>query len=142
MINFREYLQQELTKTNDEQVKNTIVRPAEKEKTIDDIVYEANPAIWTAREVSGIKYLIYNKKKLNITKLKEEINNIYSKNGYTGYGFAKLSEPELVRYTKVKNIIIPLFAQSDVVTELEPATVAQKLYMNEIKDFEWTPEEY
>lgn len=142
MISFRDYLQQELTKTNDEQVKDTVVRPIEKEKTIEDVVYEAKPEIWTAREVGGVKYIIYNRKLLNITKLKENLAKIYAENGYPGYGFSKLNEHELIRYTKVKNIIIPLFAQPLADKELNSELVAERLFVNEIKDFEWKPEEY
>lgn len=142
MISFREYLQQELTKTNDEQVKQTVVRPVEKEKTIEDVVYEAKPEIWTARIISGVKYLIYNGKFLNISKLKEELTKLYDANGYSGYGFSKLNESELIRYTKVKNIIITMFMQGTYDKELDPVAIADKLFVNEIKDFEWKPEEY
>lgn len=142
MISFREYLQREVTKTNDEQVKQTVVRPIEKEKTIEDVVYESKPEIWTAREVSGVKYLIFNHKILNISELKKQISNVYDKNGYSGYGFSKLNEHELIRYTRVKNIIIPAFMQNNYDKELNPSLIAEKLFMNEIKDFEWKPEEY
>lgn len=142
MISFREYLQQELTKTNDEQVKNTAVIPVKKERTIEDELYDAKPEIWTARVISDVKYLIYNGKLLNITQLKEDLNKIYTEKGYPGYGFSKLNEHELIRYTKVKNIIIQVFAQDLYKKEIPSEVVAEKLFMNEIKDFEWKPEEY
>lgn len=141
MISFREYLNNELNKTTDVKVQSTIIHKVEKEKTLDDIIEAANPKIWTAREINGIKYLIYNKKVLNVTDLKKKINVFYTSKGYTNYGFAKLSEPDLVRYTKVKNIIMPMFLSTPD-TFLNLDEVVDGLFKNEIKNYEWKLEEY
>lgn len=142
MINFREYLQQELLKLNDEQVKHTVVKPIiKKEETIEDIIYKSRPEIWTAREISGVKYLFFNNKFLNISELKNILQKIYTENGYSGYGFSKLSESELIRYTYVKNILIDFFITKES-KEINPNDVADTLFKHELKDFEWKPEEY
>ena len=141
MINFKEYLTEQENKTTDEMVKNTIIHEASKEESLEDIVEKADPNTWTARIVNNIKYVIYSGKTLNITELKEEIENLYNSKGYSNYGFAKLDEHELIRYTRVKNIIMPQFKKG-YDDELDPKHIANLLFINELKDFDWKPEEY
>lgn len=141
MINFKQYLVEEENKATDEQIKDTVVRKADKELTLEEVVKTAKPTIWTAREVKNNKYLIYNNKYLNITKLKKEMDLIYSNNGYADYGFSKLSESELVRYTSVKDVLMTFFTSS-ITDEIEPEAVANKLFLSELKEFDWKPEEY
>lgn len=141
MRNFKEYLTEELNKTTDERIKNTIIRPVTAEKSLEDIIDEANPDVWTAREVKKIKYLIFKGKTLNLTELKKNITELYNEKGYTGYGFSKLSESDLVRYTKVKDILTKAF-DTDINSELDCKNVANLLFVNELKEFDWKPEEY
>jgi len=141
MINFKQYLVEEENKATDELSKSTVVRKAAKEMTLEDVIKEANPTIWTAREINNNKYLIYNQKYINITELKKQIDILYTNKGYTGYGFSKLSESELVRYTMVKDVLMSFF-RSVPEDEIDPETVANKLFINELKEFDWKPEEY
>ena len=77
---------------------------------------------------------------LNISKFKQEIDKIYSENGYSNFGFAKIPAEDLVRYKKIKDLIMPTFY--DVMTdEIDPSIVAKILYDNEYKEFDWQPEE-
>lgn len=141
MINFKQYLVEEENKATDEQIKDTVVRKAAKEMTLEDVINNANPTIWTAREIGNNKYLIYNKKYINITELKKQIDILYNNKGYKDYGFSKLSESELIRYTMVKNILMTFF-RSVSEGEIDPESVANKLFISELKEFDWKPEEY
>ena len=141
MINFKQYLVEEENKATDEQIKDTVVRKAAKEMTLEDVINNANPIIWTAREIGNNKYLIYNKKYINITELKKQIDILYNNKGYKDYGFSKLSESELIRYTMVKNILMTFF-RSTSEDEIDPESVANKLFISELKEFDWKPEEY
>ena len=141
MINFKQYLVEEENKATDEQIKDTVVRKAAKEMTLEDVINNANPTIWTAREIGNNKYLIYNKKYINITELKKQVDILYNNKGYKDYGFSKLSESELIRYTMVKNILMTFF-RSTSEDEIDPESVANKLFISELKEFDWKPEEY
>ena len=141
MINFKQYLVEEENKATDEQIKDTVVRKAAKEMTLEDVINNVNPTIWTAREIGNNKYLIYNKKYINITELKKQIDILYNNKGYKDYGFSKLSESELIRYTMVKNILMTFF-RSTSEDEIDPESVANKLFISELKEFDWKPEEY
>ena len=141
MINFKQYLAEETNKATDELSKSAVVRKAAKEMTLEDVVKDANPAIWTAREINSDKYLVYNRKYIDITELKKRIDILYNNKGYVGYGFSKLSESELVRYTSVKDILMTFFISS-ITDKIDPEAVADKLFLSELKEFEWKPEEY
>ena len=132
---------EEVDKTTDEMSRNTIVRPADKDESVDDILASANPAVWTARIIRDKKYLFYNSKYIDVTKLVEEINRVYTEKGYTGYGFSKLDESDIVRYTRTKNVLMKCFSES-ITEELDPSHVADVMFANEMKDFDWKPEEY
>jgi len=132
---------EEVDKTTDEMSRNTIVRPADKDETVDDVLASANPAVWTARIIRDKKYLFYNSKYVDVTKLVEEINRVYTEKGYTGYGFSKLDESDIVRYTRTKNVLMKCFSES-ITEELDPSHVADVMFANEMKDFDWKPEEY
>ena len=75
-----------------------------------------------------------------MTSLKEEITRLYDSKGYSGYGFSKLDEHDLIRYTKVKNILMRSF-ESELNDFIDPVSMAEIMFMNEFKDFEWRPEE-
>lgn len=141
MANFNDYIASELNRTTDEKVKSTVIRKEPEHITIEYVMKNAKPEIWTAREIDGIKYLFFGGKKLNITDLKKQIDNLYSKNGYNNYGFSKLSESELVRYPKIKDILIKCFSVEHTDT-LSPVNTAQRIYDNELNDLMWKPEDY
>ena len=141
MSNFSEYVNGQVNKSTDELVKRTVIKPVQAEDTIEDTVLKCNPETWTAREINNVKYLIYNKKIINITELKQKIADVYNERGYSNYGFAKLTERDLVRYTKVKNILMDSFL-SEVSDELDTDYLAGKFFDKELKDFDWKPEEY
>lgn len=141
MSSFSEYVNGQVNKSTDELVKRTVIKPVQAEDTIEDTVLKCNPETWTAREINNVKYLIYNKKFINITELKQKIADVYNERGYSNYGFAKLSERDLVRYTKVKNILMDSFL-SEVSDELDTDYLAGKFFDKELKDFDWKPEEY
>lgn len=141
MSSFSEYINGQVNKSTDELVKRTVIKPVQAEDTIEDTVLKCNPETWTAREINNVKYLIYNKKFINITELKQKIADVYNERGYSNYGFAKLSERDLVRYTKVKNILMDSFL-SEVSDELDTDYLAGKFFDKELKDFDWKPEEY
>jgi hypothetical protein len=141
MSSFSEYVNGQVNKSTDELVKRTVIKPVQAEDTIEDTVTKCNPETWTAREINNVKYLIYNKKFINITELKQKIADVYNERGYSNYGFAKLTERDLVRYTKVKNILMDSFL-SEVSDELDTDYLAGKFFDKELKDFDWKPEEY
>ena len=140
MLNFKEYLQEEVGKTTDEMARTAPIRDTGSTDIYEELA-KANPSVWTARIVGGRKYAIYSGKYLDLTALVSEIGTLYGSRGYSGYGFAKLDEAELVRYTKSKNVLMRCFSActSD---ELDPAETAESLFAAEPKDFDWKPEEY
>lgn len=122
-------------------VVNKIVTPAPvKEKDIYDYLKETKPTVWTAKIVKNQKYLIYNEHYLNISNLAKELKALYSKNGYENYGFSKLDESDLIRYTTVRDILSREFSNPMATSELDPVAVAQTIFENELKDFEWKPQ--
>lgn len=141
MISFHDYVQQEMNKSTDDKVTSTVIKPIKAEDTIEDTVPKCNPNTWTAREINNVKYLIYNGKFINITELKAKINAVYLQNGYTNYGFSKLTEYDLVRYTQVKNILMDAF-MSEISDELDAEYLANKFFAKELKDLDWKPEVY
>lgn len=103
--------------------------------------YHADPKKWTAKIIDDEKLLFFNDHFLNITKLRDEIQKLYNAQGYEHYGFAKLSETELVRYKTLRDIIVGEFLREYGNEELDPAAVAQIIFDNEAKEFEWRPEQ-
>lgn len=140
-MNFKQYLIEEENRNTDEMVKNTIIRKADKEESLEDVVEKAVPTIWTARIINNRKYVIYLGKTLDITSLLEALGNLYNQKGYNGYGFAKLDESDLIRYTKVKDILMRAFRNS-ITDTLDPKELAELMFKNEVKEFDWKPEEY
>lgn len=152
MISFTEYVKLNQNKAYNhspivvpeikvKQVVKKLVEPAPvKEKDVYDYLKESNPQIWTAKIVKDQKYLIYNEHYLNITVLAKEIKSLYSKNGYEKYGFSKLDESDLIRYTTVRDILSKEFSNPTATSELDPVGVAQTIFENELKDFEWKPQ--
>lgn len=111
-----------------------------KEKDVYDYLSEINSNVWTAKVVSNIKYLFYNKHFLNISELKTKITDLYRTNGYENYGYSKLDESDLVRYTTIRDILSTEFNNPTANTELDTNIVAQTIWEHELKDFEWKPQ--
>lgn len=152
MISFRDYVQLNQNKAFNHQpvavpevkvkkIVSQIVAPAPvKEKDVYDYMKEANPKVWTAKIVKDQKYLIYNEHYLNVSILAKTLKDLYNQNGYENYGFSKLDESDLIRYTTVRDILSREFMNPTATTELEPSSVAQTIFENELKDFEWKPQ--
>lgn len=111
-----------------------------KEKDVYDYLKEINPQIWTAKIVQNKKYLFYNEHYLDVSALAKELKTIYTNKGYNNYGFSKLDESDLIRYTTVREILAKEFNNDTNDTELNPAFVAETMFNNELKDFEWKPQ--
>lgn len=150
-LSFREYVQLNMDKAYNHQkvevpqvkVKKIVasVAPAPvKEKDVFDYLKEINPKTWTARIVQNKKYLFYNEHYLDISALATELKTLYTNKGYNNYGFSKLDESDLIRYTTVRDIIAKEFNNDTNDTELNPSQVAQTIFNNELKDFEWQPQ--
>ena len=149
-ISFREYVKLNMDKAYNHQkvevpqVKKKVVKqiaPAPiKEKDAFDYLNEFNPQVWTAKIVQNKKYLFYNKHYLDVSKLAAETKKLYTNEGYHNYGFAKLDESDLIRYTTVRDILAEEFNNPTNETELNPEEVAKILFKNELKDFEWKPQ--
>ena len=150
-LSFREYVKLNMDKAYNHQkvevpqvkVKKIVasVAPAPvKEKDVFDYLKEINPKTWTARIVQNKKYLFYNEHYLDISALATELKTLYTNKGYNNYGFSKLDESDLIRYTTVRDIIAKEFNNETDETELNPVQVAQTIFNNELKDFEWQPQ--
>lgn len=150
-LSFREYVKLNMDKAYNHQkvevpqvkVKKIVaqVAPAPvKEKDVFDYLKEINPKTWTARIVQNKKYLFYNEHYLDISALATELKTLYTNKGYNNYGFSKLDESDLIRYTTVRDIIAKEFNNETNETELNPVQVAQTIFNNELKDFEWQPQ--
>lgn len=152
MISFSEYVNLNMNKAYNHQpvvvpeikvkkvVKQVIAPAPIKEKDVYDYLSEANPKTWTAKIVKDQKYLFYNEHYINITSLATNIKSLYASNGYENYGFSKLDESDLIRYTTVRDILSKEFMNPTATNELDPVAVAQTIYENELKDFEWKPQ--
>lgn len=149
-ISFREYVKLQQNKAYNHQnvevpvVKKEIVKPVVsapvKEKDAFDYIKEINPQIWTAKIVKNKKYLFYNEHYLDITNLATELKTLYTNKGYHNYGFSKLDESDLIRYTTVRDVLAKEFNSPNSATELDAKDVALSLFNNELKDFEWKPQ--
>ena len=144
-LSFREYVKLNMDKAYNHQkvevpqvkVKKIVapVAPAPvKEKDVFDYLKEINPQTWTARIVQNKKYLFYNEHYLDISALATELKTLYTNKGYNNYGFSKLDESDL----SLGNENIHNNETNE--TELNPAHVAQTIFNNELKDFEWQPQ--
>lgn len=141
MTSFNDYLARELNKTSDEKVKNTVIRKESKDIGVDDVLKSARPEIWTAREIDGTKYLFFGGKKLDVTDLRKQVRQLYSRKGYADYGFSKLTESDLVRYPRVKDVLTKCFS-IEFGDTLDAGKVAEQLFNNELNEFTWKPEDY
>ena len=134
-MNLFEYLEVLQSKATNNQLEDLPIKKVDLSDNVGfiEIQKQVNPQKWTARIIGNEKFLFYNDKYLNVTKFKTEINKLYSENGYTNFGFSKIPEEDLVRYKKIKDIIMPAFF--DVMTdELDPEILAKLLYNNDYKE--------
>lgn len=137
-LTFSQYVQMHMNKTyNREDIKEQPVVNVQHGPT--DVLKQVNPKMWNAKIIGNDKILFFNNRYLNITRLREEIQKIYSENGYAHYGFSKLSESELVRYKTLRDILLSEFL-GHIDDELDPVATARIIFDNEVKDFEWQPE--
>lgn len=143
-MTFTEYVEMNLNKAvnKPENIVTNIVpsEDTQQEGGIIDTVKAADNKKWTTRIVEDEKFLIFNNKYLNISELKESLSKVYEINGYSGYGFSKLDEFELVRYKTIKDIILPEFLSDYNNDELDPEDVANLIFKKEMKELEWHPE--
>ncbi len=126
---FRDYIRENKNKAYN----NTLIKTKSNKQ-------EVNPKIWTSKTINGELFLMFNEKMLNINKLKKEIDKVYTENGYTNYGYSKLSINNLIEYTTIKSIFMEEFEDSLNPVDLDPTEIAQKIFDNEYKEFEWLTE--
>lgn len=87
---------------------------------------------WLSKRLSdNAIYLFNNRHYINVTELRNEIAQLYASKGFTGSGFDKLTEEELIVYKTVKEIFVLLIAQS-LGPQLSAKETAQSLFDREI----------
>lgn len=87
---------------------------------------------WLSKRLSdNAIYLFNNRHYINVTELRNEIAQLYASKGFTGSGFDKLTEEELIVYKTVKEIFVQLIAQS-LGPQLSAKETAQSLFDREI----------
>jgi hypothetical protein len=87
---------------------------------------------WLSKRLSdNAIYLFNNRHYINVTELRNEIAHLYASKGFTGSGFDKLTEEELIVYKTVKEIFVQLIAQS-LGPQLSAKETAQSLFDREI----------
>jgi len=87
---------------------------------------------WLSKRLSdNAIYLFNNRHYINVTELRNEIAQLYASKGFTGSGFDKLTEEELIVYKTVKEIFVKLIAQS-LGPQLSAKETAQSLFDREI----------
>lgn len=140
-MTFTEYVQLHMNKAYNREDVSPIQTVSTKDTAVNSEQYHADPTKWSAKIINNEKFLFFNNHYLNVTKLMNEIKKIYSENGYTNYGFSKLTESELVRYKTLRDILMGEFLRTDFDNELDAAETAKIVFQNEMKDFNWQPEE-
>jgi hypothetical protein len=87
---------------------------------------------WLSKRLSdNAIYLFNNRHYINVTELRNEIAHLYASKGFSGSGFDKLTEEELIVYKTVKEIFVQLIAQS-LGPQLSAKETAQSLFDREI----------
>ena len=140
-MTFTEYVQMHMNKAYNREDVSPVQTVSTKDTAVNSEQYHADPTKWSAKIINNEKFLFFNNHYLNVTKLMNEIKKIYSENGYTNYGFSKLTESELVRYKTLRDILMGEFLRTDFDNELDAAETAKIVFQNEMKDFNWQPEE-
>ena len=103
-----------------------------------EMISQFQPNVWTCRKVNGSDYYVfYQGHCLNVSKLKQDLSNLYSAEGYLGKGFSKLDEIGLMTYSTTKDIIKRIF-NSAFRIELNTGEVAE--YLFNCENFNFTRE--
>lgn len=140
-MTFTEYVQMHMNQAYNREDVSPVQTVSTKDTAVNSEQYHADPTKWSAKIINNEKFLFFNNHYLNVTKLMNEIKKIYSENGYTNYGFSKLTESELVRYKTLRDVLMGEFLRTDFDNELDAAETAKIIFQNEMKDFNWQPEE-
>lgn len=101
------------------------------EDTVKQIL-EVSGGKWIARKLSDNHlYLFHDDHFIDVTELVYQMDQIYLVKGYQEYGYNKLSDVELIRYTAFKNIINSLIPQA-LSHKLDPKATAESIFEREI----------
>ena len=102
--------------------------------TSDDVktIAEQSAGKWLGKRMpDNSVYLFYDKKWLNLTTLKAEMDQLYASKGHSNEGYDRLVEDELMCYKTVKEIFLALLTRS-ISDELDPKSAAAYIYDREI----------
>lgn len=94
-------------------------------------ILEVSEGKWIARKLDGCLYLFHDSHFINMSQLVDQMNQVYTSKGYSGYGYDKLSADELIRYTGFRSILDQLIKQS-VSEKLDPRATAESIFEREI----------
>ena len=103
-------------------------------RTSDDVktIAEQSAGKWLGKRMQDNSvYLFHDKKWLNLTALKAEMDQLYASKGHSNEGYDRLIEDELMCYKTVKDIFLTLLTRS-ISDELDPKSAAAYLYDREI----------
>ena len=103
-------------------------------RTSDDVktIAEESAGKWLGKRMSDNSvYLFHDKKWLNLTSLKAEMDQLYASKGHSNEGYDRLVEDELMCYKTVKDIFLTLLTRS-ISAELDPKSAAAYIYDREI----------
>lgn len=103
-------------------------------RTSDDVktIAEESAGKWLGKRMSDNSvYLFHDKKWLNLTSLKAEMDHLYASKGHSNEGYDRLVEDELMCYKTVKDIFLTLLTRS-ISDELDPKSAAAYIYDREI----------
>ena len=96
-----------------------------------ELCVEESTGKWLARKIDEDVYLFHDKKYLNLSRLKSELDTLYAVEGHTGQGYSKLTPEDMVAYNTVKNVFETVMMQA-LDRELDPADTARSLFDREI----------
>ena len=99
-----------------------------------ELISKFQPEVWTCRKVNNEYYVFYQGHFLNVSQLKQELNNLYAQSGYLGKGLDKLDERALMTYATSKTIIKSVF-KSAFTVEIDPKDTASYLFNTENFNF-------
>ena len=95
-------------------------------------IAEESAGKWLGKRMSDNSvYLFHDKKWLNLTNLKAEMDQLYASKGHSNEGYDRLIEDELMCYKTVKDIFLTLLTRS-ISDELDPKSAAAYIYDREI----------
>lgn len=103
-------------------------------RTSDDVktIAEQSAGKWLGKRMQDNSvYLFHDKKWLNLTALKAEMDQLYASKGHSNEGYDRLVEDELMCYKTVKDIFLTLLTRS-ISDELDPKSAAAYIYDREI----------